>query len=157
MENILKAPSYLKNYLSVGSPTIANIIKLEYGQNTFISKINAGHNFKIFYSLDIEFNEPGGLLVLQFENGERIVLFDCEKHGYDGMKNVYDNYVEDRLNLQELQLTCFGFKELYICLQYDTDIDDIVVENLENYFAFFSVFLVCDNKLVSEIYVYECS
>lgn len=157
MINIHQAPRYIRNYLSVGSPTMVNIIKLEYGANTLIYKLNAGNNFKIFYSTDIKYNEPGGLLVLEYENRERIVLFDCEKHGYDGMNNMYVDYKEDRVNLQELQLMCLGLKELYVCFQYDTDIDDIEKEKTEDYFTYFALYLVCDNNEVSEIYEFECS
>lgn len=148
-------PSYLTGLVSDVSSVILSEIQKEYGDNTTAFKFNLKFDSLVQTWLQ-QFQHYGGTFWGIDATGNRLLLFDQFKHGYNAMMKL--NEAEDLHNTKSTALR--QQTEIFIAFQYSGD----EVEYLErgaskfkqDYFGWVVIYKMVDNKL-EEVMNYECA
>lgn len=148
-------PSYLTGVVSSVSQKNLSEIQKEYGDNTTAFKFNTKFNSLIQTWLEV-FGHFGGIVWGIDTAGNKVILFDQVKHGYDAMMKL--NEEEDLDNTKSLDLP--RATEIIIAFQYSGDEDEYLENGTskfkQDYFGWVVLYKKIDNKL-EKLFEYECA
>jgi hypothetical protein len=152
---IYPAPSYLSGLVSEVSPEILSVVQENYGTNTTAFKFNSKFNGLVQTWLN-EHDDYGGTLWGISLTGNKILLFDQSRHGYNGVMGL--NEEEDFTSTKSISF--LQATEIIIAFQYDGDENEYVLDGKskfeQDYFGWIVVYKVTGTTL-EELLNYECS
>ena len=148
-------PSYLTGHVaSVNQKTLSEIQK-NYGTNTTAFKFNTKFNSLIQTWLK-EFDHYGGTIWGIDPTGNKVLLFDQFRHGYNAMMKLNEKEDLDSTKSSALPQQT----EIIIAFQYSGDEDEYLEQGSskfkEDYFGWVVIYKMVDNKL-EEVFNYECA
>ena len=148
-------PSYLNGLVSPVSKKILSEIQMEYGANSTAFKFNTKFNSLIRTWLK-EFKHFGGTVWGINITGNKVLLFDQYRHGYNALMKLNKEEDPDNTNIIGLPQQT----EIIIAFQYSGDVDEYVETGpskfKQDYFDWVVIYKKVDNKL-EEILNYECA
>ncbi len=155
---IINAPSYLTKYLVACEMETKKEIQAEYGEYTNVFKINLDVK-KIELTWNKMYDCEEGSIYAIDENGQQVLLFSADLHGYNGQFELYE--LETNVEVRELSLKeCETGNEIVLAFQYSGDEEEYVSEGksdkIEDYFGWIVIYQKCDTKLI-KIFEFECA
>lgn len=148
-------PSYLKGLVSDVSQKTLSELQKSYGTNTTAFKFNT--NFTRLVQTWLEESAHYGGTVWGIETtGNKVLLFDQYRHGYNAMMKL--NKEEDLNNVKSLDLP--EPAEIIIAFQYSGDEDEYLERGeskfKQDYFGWVVIYKKVNDKL-EELLNYECA
>ena len=148
-------PSYLTGHVSSASSEDLSEIQNEYGKNTTAFKFNTKFNRLIQTWLE-EFKHLGGTMWGVDTTGNKVLLFDQYRHGYNALMKL--NEEEDLENIKAIDLP--PGTEIIIAFQYSDVLDEYLARGTskfkQDYFDWVVIYKKVDNKL-EVLLKYECA
>ena len=148
-------PSYLTGLVSAVSEKDLSEIQNEYGKNTTVFKFNSRFN-KLIQTWLKEFKHLGGTMWGVDTTGNKVLLFDQYRHGYNALMKLNDE--EDLENTKAIDLP--RATEIIIAFQYSNVLDEYLARGTskfkQDYFDWVVIYKKVDNKL-EELLNYECA
>jgi hypothetical protein len=152
---IYPAPSYLRGLVTEVSPATLPKIKTDYGDNTTAFKFNNMFTALIL-SWNEEYEEYGGRVWGVETTGNKLLIFDQVKHGYNGVMQL--NEEDDIGSIKTIEFT--EPSEVIVVFQYSGDEADYLEEGTskfeQDYFGWIAIYKHTDNK-TKEIISFECA
>jgi hypothetical protein len=148
-------PTYLTSLVAKASGEILTEIQNNYGSNTTAFKFN-GIFSSLIQTWNEAFEEFGGVVWSIDEAGNKLLLFDQHKHGYNAMMQLTSE--EDINSVKPIKFR--PPTELIIAFQYSGDeaeyLEDGTSKLVQDYFGWVVLYKYLDGKL-EELFSYECS
>jgi hypothetical protein len=152
---IYPAPSYLTGLVTEATQEILSEVQRNYGDNTTAFKFKQRFKGLTQTWLD-EFDEYGGTIWGTDTNGNKILLFDQSKHGYNGVMELSEEEDLDTTKSIDFKQS----SEIIIAFQYNGDEDEYLEDGTSNfqqdYFGWVILYRKDDSEL-GELLSYECS
>jgi hypothetical protein len=154
-------PSHIEKIAIQCEDEIKKEIQNEYGDHTNVWKVNTKLK-GIFISWDLEYDCPNGAVWGIDESGNKVILFDVEKHGYEGQFGIAE--VGEDIEERELEFEKGTDKhEFYLACQYCSE-DEAYAEyiqegkskNQADYFEYVIIYSKLGRKL-NKIIEFECA
>jgi hypothetical protein len=148
-------PTYLKGLVSEVSQQTLSEIQKSYGTNTTAFKFN--NNFTRLVQTWLEESAHyGGTVWGSGTTGNKVLLFDQFRHGYNAMMKL--NKEEDLTNIKSIDLR--EPTEIIIAFQYSGDEDEYLERGVskfkQDYFGWVVIYKKVNDKL-EEFFNYECA
>ena|SRR5205085_6548993 len=152
---IYSAPSYLTGLVTEVKNEILAEIQKNYGNNTTSFKLNQKLT-GLIVSWNEEFDEYGGRVWGTETNGNKLLLFDQLKHGYNGAMKL--NEEDDTHSTKSIEFA--DGTEVILAFQYSGDEEEYLEEGAskleQDYFGWIAIYTYEDNRL-EEIISFECA
>jgi hypothetical protein len=152
---IYPAPSHLAGIATEVSKQVLSEIQESYGDNTTAFKLSP--EFTSLSQTWVEKEQShGGTIWGTDSKGNRTIIFDPSKHGYNGVMQL--NPEENLDSIKSVDLPAGA--EIIVAFQYGGDEADFTEDGpskyAQDYFGWVIVYRYLDNKL-EEVLSYECS
>jgi hypothetical protein len=148
-------PSYLTGLVTAVNQHTLSEVQKNYGTNTTVFMLNTKFNGLIQTWLE-EFGHYGGTVWAVETTGNKVLLFDQFRHGYNAMMKL--NEQEDLDSTKSITLP--QQTEIIIAFQYSGDEDEYLERGAskfkQDYFSWVVIYKKIDNKL-EEFLNYECA